>query len=41
MEERMIRFITALRAGGVRISLAESEDAFRAVDRGGGPVPSL
>ena len=31
MEERMIRFITALRAGGVRISLAESEDAFRAV----------
>jgi uncharacterized protein with von Willebrand factor type A (vWA) domain len=32
MEERMIRFITALRAGGVRISLAESADAFRAVD---------
>lgn len=35
MEERMIRFITALRAGGVRISLAESEDAFRAVDNMG------
>jgi uncharacterized protein with von Willebrand factor type A (vWA) domain len=32
MEERMVRFITALRAGGVRISLAESADAFRAVD---------
>jgi uncharacterized protein with von Willebrand factor type A (vWA) domain len=32
MEERMIRFITALRAGGVRISLAESADAFYAVD---------
>jgi uncharacterized protein with von Willebrand factor type A (vWA) domain len=32
MEERMIRFITALRAGGVRISLAESADAFKAVD---------
>ncbi len=32
MEERMIRFITALRAGGVRISLAESTDAFTAVD---------
>lgn len=32
MEERMIRFITALRAGGVRISLAESADAFTAVD---------
>jgi uncharacterized protein with von Willebrand factor type A (vWA) domain len=32
MEERMVRFIAALRAGGVRISLAESADAFRAVD---------
>jgi len=32
MEERMIRFITALRAGGVRVSLAESADAFTAVD---------
>ncbi|MBW7886395.1 MAG: VWA domain-containing protein [Caldilineaceae bacterium] len=28
----MIRFIAALRAGGVRISLAESADAFNAVD---------
>lgn len=32
MEERLIRFIAALRAGGVRISLAESADAFRAVE---------
>src|SRR5687767_3151894 len=32
MEERIIKFISALRAGGVRISLAESADAFRAVD---------
>jgi len=32
MDERMIRFISALRAGGVRISLAESADAFLAVD---------
>lgn len=32
MEERLVRFITALRAGGVRISLAESADAFSAVD---------
>jgi uncharacterized protein with von Willebrand factor type A (vWA) domain len=32
MDERMIRFISALRAGGVRISLAESADAFQAVD---------
>jgi uncharacterized protein with von Willebrand factor type A (vWA) domain len=32
MEERMIQFIAALRAGGVRISLAESADAFNAVD---------
>jgi len=33
MEERIIRFITALRNGGVRISLAESADAFRAVEQ--------
>ena len=33
MEERIIQFIAALRAGGVRISLAESADAFTAVDR--------
>lgn len=32
MEERMIKFISALRSGGVRVSLAESADAFRAVD---------
>ncbi len=32
MEDRMIRFIAALRAGGVRVSLAESADAFYAVD---------
>ncbi len=33
MEERIIKFITALRNGGVRISLAESADAFRAVEQ--------
>jgi hypothetical protein len=32
MEERMVRFITALRTGGVRVSLAESADAFYATD---------
>ena len=32
MEERIIKFIAALRAGGVRVSLAESADAFRAVE---------
>jgi uncharacterized protein len=32
MEDRIVRFIAALRAGGVRISLAESADAFRAVE---------
>ena len=32
MEERIIRFIGALRAAGVRISLAESADAYQAVD---------
>jgi len=32
MEERILKFIAALRAAGVRISLAESADAFRAVD---------
>ena len=32
MEERIVRFIAALRAGGVRVSLAESADAFRAVE---------
>lgn len=33
MEERIIKFITALRAAGVRISVAESQDAWRAVER--------
>jgi hypothetical protein len=33
MEERLIEFITALRAGGVRVSLAESADAFSAIDQ--------
>jgi uncharacterized protein with von Willebrand factor type A (vWA) domain len=32
MEERLVRFIAALRASGVRVSLAESADAFNAVD---------
>lgn len=32
MEARMIKFISALRTAGVRISLAESADAFHAVD---------
>lgn len=33
MEERIIKFISALRSSGVRISLAESADAFNAVDQ--------
>jgi len=33
MEERIVKFIAALRAGGVRVSLAESADAFNAVDK--------
>jgi uncharacterized protein with von Willebrand factor type A (vWA) domain len=32
MEERIVQFIAALRASGVRVSLAESADAFGAVD---------
>jgi uncharacterized protein with von Willebrand factor type A (vWA) domain len=32
MEDRIVKFIAALRAGGVRVSLAESADAFLAVD---------
>lgn len=32
MEERMVKFIAALRSGGVRVSLAESADAFSAVE---------
>jgi uncharacterized protein len=33
MEDRIVKFIAALRAGGVRISLAESTDAFAAVEQ--------
>lgn len=32
MEERIVQFINALRAAGVRVSLAESVDAFHAVE---------
>ena len=32
MEERMVEFIAGLRTSGVRISVAESADAFRAVE---------
>lgn len=32
MDKRVIKFITALRASGIRISLAESEDAFKAIN---------
>ena len=35
MQKRMIEFIRALRAAGVRISLAESQDAMFGVDHGG------
>jgi uncharacterized protein with von Willebrand factor type A (vWA) domain len=35
MEDRIIRFISALRTGGVRVSLAESADAFKAVEHMG------
>lgn len=31
MEDRIVKFISALRGGGVRVSLAESADAFRAI----------
>lgn len=33
MDQRIIQFISALRAAGVRISLAESKDAFQAVEQ--------
>lgn len=33
MEERIIKFISALRASGVRVSMAETTDAFNAVNR--------
>jgi uncharacterized protein with von Willebrand factor type A (vWA) domain len=32
MEDRILKFITTMRAAGVRISLAESADAFQAID---------
>ena len=32
MDKRIVEFITALRASGVRVSLAESADAFNAID---------
>jgi uncharacterized protein len=35
MEDRIVKFIAALRAGGVRVSLAESTDAFAAVEQMG------
>ncbi|MDD2694667.1 MAG: VWA domain-containing protein [Anaerolineales bacterium] len=35
MEERIVQFISALRSAGLRISLAETEDAFQAVERMG------
>ncbi len=35
MDERIIKFISALRIAGVRVSLAESADAFRAVEEMG------
>ena len=33
MEDRIVRFISALRAAGVRVSLAESQDAWRAIEQ--------
>src|SRR3990172_6386079 len=33
MDERIVQFIAGLRASGVRVSLAESQDAFQAVSR--------
>jgi uncharacterized protein with von Willebrand factor type A (vWA) domain len=35
MEQRMVEFIAGLRAAGVRVSLAESNDAFHAVEQVG------
>jgi uncharacterized protein with von Willebrand factor type A (vWA) domain len=35
MEQRIIDFITALRAAGVRVSIAESADAMRAIEAAG------
>src|SRR3970282_1092212 len=33
MDERVVQFIAGLRAAGLRVSLAESQDAFRAVEQ--------
>jgi len=33
MDQRVVEFIAALRASGVRVSLAESADAFRAIEQ--------
>lgn len=33
MEERIVKFIAALRARGVRVSVAESQDAWRAIEQ--------
>jgi len=35
MEERIVKFISALRSAGLRVSLAETEDAFRAIEQMG------
>lgn len=35
MDDRIVEFIAALRAAGVRVSLAESADAFRAIEQMG------
>jgi uncharacterized protein with von Willebrand factor type A (vWA) domain len=35
MEDRIVKFISALRAGGVRVSLSESTDAFNAIQEMG------
>ena len=39
MDLRMVDFIAGLRAAGVRVSIAESSDAFRAVEQVGAVVP--
>jgi uncharacterized protein with von Willebrand factor type A (vWA) domain len=36
VDERILQFIRALRATGVRVSVAESADALRAVEQVGG-----
>ena len=33
MEDRIAKFIAALRASGVRVSVAESQDAWRAIEQ--------